>query len=149
ITQSKPVETQQKDVSKTKKAKSNQQNWTQKLVARLKANTHAMRYLASRSLKWETIDEFKLGLSMPYKKQDGMVSSDALTFPIRLEDGSFSSVNGYYCIPNVTLNPTDKNGWMKGKPQVYFTHAYRKQTKIFVCEGIKDAWIVYQYLKEN
>lgn len=149
ITQSKPSETQRNDISKTKKAKPNQQNWTQKLVSRLKSNTHAMRYLASRSLKWETIEEFKLGLSMPYKKQDGTVSSDALTFPIRLEDGSFSSVNGYYCIPNVTLNPTDKNGWMKGKPQVYFTHAYRKQTKIFVCEGIKDAWIVYQYLKEN
>ena len=78
-----------------------------------------------------------------------VISSDALAFPLKLEDGSFGNSNGYYCIPHVTKNPTDKNGWMKGSPQVYFTHAYRKQSKIFVCEGVKDAWIVYQNLKEN
>ena len=38
---------------------------------------------------------------------------------------------------------------MKGSPQAYFTHPYRKQTKIFICEGIKDAWVIYQNLKQN
>ena len=62
-------------------------------------------------------------------EDEGITSSDALVFPMRCEDGSFISTNGYYCIPDVTENPTDRNGWMKGAPQVYFTHAYRKQKK--------------------
>ena len=123
--------------------------WTKKLSSRLKSNRLALDYLRDRSLKDETIEYFKLGLSTPYKNKDGVISSDALAFPLKLEDGSFGNSNGYYCIPHVTKNPTDKNGWMKGSPQVYFTHAYRKQSKIFVCEGVKDAWIVYQNLKEN
>ena len=115
--------------------------WTKKLSSRLKSNRLALDYLRDRSLKDETIEYFKLGLSTPYKNKDGVISSDALAFPLKLEDGSFGNSNGYYCIPHVTKNPTDKNGWMKGSPQVYFTHAYRKQSKIFVCEGVKDAWM--------
>ncbi len=138
-----------KPTEKQTKSKPINQSWTQKLIARLKSNTQALNYLFSRSLKLETIEEFKLGLSTPYTNAQGITSSDALAFPVRLEDGSFSNTNGYYCIPNVTENPTDKNGWMKGSPQVYFTHAYRKQSKIFVCEGVKDAWVLYQNLKEN
>ena len=65
------------------------------------------------------------------------------------EDGSFANVNAYYAIKDVTQNPTNENRWMKSSPQAYFTHPYRKQTKIFICEGIKDAWVIYQNLKQN
>lgn len=125
------------------------QSWTAKLNSRLQSNEAVLQYLYSRSLLLETINEFKLGLSFPYKRQDGLTTEDALVVPIRKEDGSFANVNAYYAIKDVTQNPTNENGWMKGSPQAYFTHPYRKQTKVFICEGIKDAWVVYQNLKEN
>lgn len=133
-------------LEKSKKAPS--QNWNQKLVSRLKSNLQALEYLYKRSLTDETIQEFRLGLTYPYNR-DGVISSDALAFPIRNMDGSFSSHHAFYAIDSVTQNPIDKNGWMKGKPQIYFTHAFRKQKNLFVCEGIKDAWVVYQNLKKH
>ena len=125
------------------------QNWNQKLVSRLRSNPLALEYLHKRSLTNETIQEFKLGLTHPYTNRDGVVLSDALAVPIRKVDGSFSSHHAFYAIEGVTKNPVDRNGWMKGKPQVYFTHAFRKQKKLIVCEGIKDAWVLYQNLKKN
>ena len=137
-----------KTESKSKKS-ATKQSWTAKLSSRLHSNEAALRYLYSRSLSIETINEFKLGLSFSYTRQDGLTTVDALVVPIRKEDGSFANVNAYYAIKDVTQNPTNENGWMKGSPQAYFTHPYRKQTKIFICEGIKDAWVIYQNLKEN
>ena len=136
----KPAENIQKPIN---------QNWNQKLVSRLRSNPLALEYLHKRSLTNETIQEFKLGLTHPYTNRDGVVLSDALAVPIRKVDGSFSSHHAFYAIEGVTKNPVDRNGWMKGKPQVYFTHAFRKQKKLIVCEGIKDAWVVYQNLKKN
>ena len=137
-----------KTESKSKKS-ATKQSWTAKLSSRLHSNEAALQYLYSRSLSIETINEFKLGLSFSYTRQDGLTTVDALVVPIRKEDGSFANVNAYYAIKDVTQNPTNENGWMKGSPQAYFTHPYRKQTKIFICEGIKDAWVIYQNLKEN
>lgn len=134
--------------SKSKK-NATKQSWTAKLSSRLHSNEAALQYLYSRSLSIETINEFKLGLSFSYTRQDGLTTVDALVVPIRKEDGSFANVNAYYAIKDVTQNPTNENGWMKGSPQAYFTHPYRKQTKLFICEGIKDAWVIYQNLKEN
>jgi len=142
------VENSIKAEIKTKKI-ATKQSWTAKLSSRLHSNEAALQYLYSRSLSIETINEFKLGLSFPYKRQDGLTTANALVVPIRNEDGSFANINAYYAIKGVTENPTSENGWMKGSPQAYFTHPYRKQTQIFICEGIKDAWVVYQNLKVN
>lgn len=142
------VENSIKAEMQTKKI-ATKQSWTAKLSSRLHSNEAALQYLYSRSLSIETINEFKLGLSFPYKRQDGLTTANALVVPIRNEDGSFTNINAYYAIKGVTENPTSENGWMKGSPQAYFTHPYRKQTQIFICEGIKDAWVVYQNLKVN
>lgn len=135
-----------KSIEKPKKASS--QNWNQKLVSRLRSNSHALQYLYKRSLTDETIQEFRLGLTYPYNR-DGVISSDALAFPIRNIEGSFSNHHAFYAIDGVSQNPIHKNGWMKGKSKIYFTHAFRKQKNLFVCEGIKDAWVVYQNLKKH
>lgn len=37
---------------------------------------------------------------------------------------------------------------MKGSAQPYFTHAYTSQDAIFICEGVKDAWVIWQNLKD-
>ena len=121
-------------------------DWVNKLKSRLNSNPKAKKYLYDRSLTDETIDYFGLGLSFYYKERD---SENALVFPILTEEGKFKKPFGYYNIPDVTKNPTDKNGWMSGSPQVYYTHSYTKQKTIFVCEGIKDSWVLYQNLKEN
>lgn len=142
------LENQIKLENKTKKV-TTKQSWTAKLNSRLQSNEAALHYLYSRSLSLQTVNEFKLGLSFSYKRQDGLITVDALVVPIRKDDGSFANVNAYYAIKGVTQNPTNENGWMKGSPQVYFTHPYRKQTKVFICEGIKDAWVIYQNLKEH
>lgn len=132
------------------KARDYSADWNQKLVTRLRANESALAYLYSRTLSDETIAEFRLGLSRPYKPKGGDFEiSDALTFPMRNMDGSFSGHYGYYAIKGVSQNPPNNNGWMKGKPQIYFTHAYRKQKNLFVCEGIKDAWVLHQNLKKH
>lgn len=130
-----------------KPRKAPSKNWNQKLVSHLKSSPQALEYLYKRSLTDETIQEFRLGLTYPYNR-DGVISSDALAFPIRNMDGSFSNHHAFYAIDNVTQNPINENGWMKGRPQIYFTHALRKQKNLFVCEGIKDAWVVYQNLKK-
>ena len=142
------LENQIKLENKTKKV-TTKQSWTAKLNSRLQSNEAALHYLYSRSLSLQTVNEFKLGLSFSYKRQDGLITVDALVVPIRKDDGSFANVNAYYAIKGVTQNPTNENGWMKGSPQVYFTHPYIKQTKVFICEGIKDAWVIYQNLKEH
>lgn len=143
----KVTETSETKISSEKPRKALSQNWNQKLVSRLKSNSKALEYLYKRSLTDETIQEFRLGLTHPYNR-DGVISSDALAFPIRNMDGSFSSHHAFYAIDGVSQNPIDRNGWMKGKPQIYFTHAFRKQKNLFVCEGIKDAWVIYQNLKK-
>ena len=37
---------------------------------------------------------------------------------------------------------------MKGSAQPYFTHAYTSQDAIFICEGVTDAWVIWQNLKD-
>ena len=123
-------------------------SWSKKLEQRLAKNEVALAYLYGRSLTAETIKEFRLGLSTPYKNKDGVVSADALVYPIRCCNGDFLSSNGYYNISDLTQNPIDKNGWMKGSAQPYFTHAYTSQDAIFICECVKDAWVIWQNLKD-
>ena len=85
-------------------------SWSKKLEQRLAKNEVALAYLYGRSLTAETIKEFRLGLSTPYKNKDGVVSADALVYPIRCCNGDFLSSNGYYNISDLTQNPIDKNG---------------------------------------
>ncbi len=127
----------------------NDMQWTSRLVNRLKSNKSALEYLFNRTLTIETIEYFKLGLSTPYKNKDGITSSNALVFPLLAQDGTFLNQNCYYNIPDITENPPNSNGWMKGSPKAYFTHARKNQKIMFIAEGIKDCWVLYQNLKEH
>lgn len=115
----------------------------------LQKNEEAFAYLVGRGLKRETIDRFNLGLSEPYTDSEGITREGALVAPLINSDGKPTKQSVYYTIPNVTKNPVDKNGWMKGSPQTYYADAYRGQKTLFVCEGLKDLWITWQEIQPN
>lgn len=124
------------------------QEHNQRLRKRLLDNPAALDYLHGRGLEVRTIEEFRLGLSTPYKTKEGVFRQDALTFPARLRDGTFAGKYGYYNIPGVTQNPIDQNGWMSGSPLCYYGQKTDRHTAVFVCEGIKDVWRHWQALQE-
>lgn len=123
----------------------------QLLKANLANNTKATAYLTgpTRGLDSETIRYFGLGLSEPYTGSDGVTRKDAVVAPMRSpETGAFLKKMAYICVPEVTQNPLDRNGWMKGEPQTYFADVKRKQRFLFVCEGLKDVWRHWQALRK-
>ncbi|HWS86444.1 MAG TPA: hypothetical protein VN282_05755 [Pyrinomonadaceae bacterium] len=116
------------------------------LRKRLRENGDALQYLAGRGITAETAARFELGLSTPYKNKAGRVQENALVYPVRAADGQLYGKYGYYNIPGVTQNPTDKNGWMSGRPRTYYAAAAAGRESIFVCEGAKDVWRHWQAL---
>lgn len=122
-----------------------------KLKKRLRENETALAYLTNeRGLSLETISYFGLGLSEPYiSRRVKIEHSDALVFPMRGPDGQFYNKYGYYNVPNVTANPLDKNGWMKGEVRTYYAEAANGKKSVFICEGAKDLWRTWQAIKET
>lgn len=123
----------------------------QALKSNLAKSDEAMAYLRGekRGLELPTINHFGLGLSSAYKRADGLVTSDALVAPMRsLSNEIFLNKSAYICVPNLSQNPLDKNGWMKGVPQSYYSDVLQRQRILFVCEGLKDVWRHWQALSE-
>lgn len=119
-----------------------------KLRKRLRDNQEAIAYLESRGLSVETISYFGFGLSTPYtSKKTSEEQADALVYPLKRRDGKLYNKYGYYNIPGVTKNPTDKNGWMSGEVRTYYADPVSSQKTIFVCEGAKDVWRHWQALR--
>ena len=121
------------------------------LKTNLLNNFPAMAYLCGkkRGLSVKTIEYFGLGLSTPYQKADGSITTDAVVAPMRsAATGHFLNKSAYICVPDVTRNPLDTNGWMKGAVQCYWSDAQNKQHSVFVCEGLKDVWRHWQALSE-
>ena len=116
---------------------------------RLKANPKAMKYLRDRGMLDSTTDYFKIGMSREYYTKDvpGGVRKDALNFPIFNSKGEATGRYGYYNIPGVTVNPLDDNGWKKGEIETYYADAATGRRIVFVCEGCKDVWIVWQSIQ--
>lgn len=120
-----------------------------RLKKRLRENAEAVRWLSeARGLRPSTWERFGLGLSMPYERRDGTTQEYALVYPLLSNDGKFYNRYGYYNIPGVTLNPSDKNGWMPGSARTYFAEEAHAKQSLFVCEGAKDVWRHWQELHE-
>jgi len=121
----------------------------QELRSNLAKHEGALAYLRGekRGLVDATLDHFALGLSAPYKRADGMVTARAIVAPMRSpETGSFLNKSAYICVPGVTENPVDTNGWMKGEAQCYYAEKVVGQRILFICEGLKDVWRHWQAL---
>ena len=111
---------------------------------RLRENVPAMDYLFTRGLSSKTIEHFRLGLTRPYKDKDGNISSNCLIYPLFNRHGQPVKKNAYYNIPGVSENPRDPNGWMAGEVMCYYGADASSRKKIFVCEGAKDLWRLWQ-----
>lgn len=132
-------------------AKPISREYHQTLQANLAKDAEALAYLhgEKRGLTKKTLAHFGLGLSGAYKRPDGSVTSRALVAPmLHRETGQFLNKSAYICVPGVTQNPTDKNGWMKGEPQCYYAEPVARQRVLFICEGLKDVWRHWQALSE-
>lgn len=115
-------------------------------ATRLAGNTEALGWLEGRGISLETATAFHLGLSEPYAAKHGH-TQDALVAPLIARDGMVLKGAAYYCIPGVTMNPVDANGWCKGAPATYHGLAYHGQKGVFICEGLKDLWRVYEAIR--
>jgi len=119
------------------------------LRKRLRENEEAMRWLMGRGLTQETANRFKLGLSKPYTNKKGLVIDLALAYPLFYKNGQPVKRYGYYNIPELTQNPIDDNGWMAGEVATYYSDSQVGKTAIFVCEGVKDLWRLWQEVHQE
>lgn len=153
ISDNKPVTSKPKLAvveTKTDVSKSISREYHSALKSRLARNEDALAYLMGekRGIDQLAIDHFGLGLSAEYTKQDGTLTANAVVAPMRSRNGSFINKTAYITVPNVTLNPIDGNGWMKGEPQTYYSDTLGRQRVLFVCEGLKDVWRHWRALHE-
>ena len=116
---------------------------------RLLENAAALSWLEKRGIQGRTIRAFYLGLSERYVDSKGTIHQDALLAPLIGADGSPLNRTVYYNIPEVTINPASKNGWMKGASATYYAGAKKGQKSIFICEGPKDLWRTWQALGDS
>jgi hypothetical protein len=146
ITSSSPVESKRKTMMKQIS-----KEYHQNLRGRLTKNKGAMAYLTGLKcgLDAETIKYFGLGLSFPYPKDSNNPKSDAVVAPmISQATGQFLNRSAYLCVPGVTQNPIDSNGWMRGSAQTYYAGIKKNQRFLFVCGGFKDVWRHWQALSK-
>jgi len=117
---------------------------------RLFKNKAALDYLYGRGLEDKTIERFFMGLSQEWVNKDsGEKRSDALLCPLRDVDGKLQNRYVYYNVPGVSVNPLNKNGWMKGEVATYYSDTLTSQKVLFVCEGLKDIWRHWQELLKS
>lgn len=110
-------------------------------VRNLLNNPAAVRWLrGARGLSGASIEKFHLGICEPFYLNDKRRCVDALTAPIIGSDGAPKRRRLYFNIPNVTVNPKARDGWMRGAPIVYYSGAVNGKKRIFVCGDVQQLW---------
>ena len=122
----------------------------------LKKSPKALAYLQGqkRGLTLETMQHFRLGLSSYSDKDGKIVYRDALTYPQLDSEGQVRSRWLKSFIPGVTERPEDKKekktkDWASGAPSTYWLTPAKGRRDIFICEGAKDGWKLWQELQET
>jgi hypothetical protein len=119
------------------------------LRSRLLKNEQALTYLRGpqRGYDDETIAFFGMGLSDEWKDDQGLTQKDALVVPMRsLETGEYLYKKHYINIPGVTQNPSSSNTWQTRPVRTYWAEQWKHQSILFVCEGLKDLFRLWQEL---
>lgn len=110
------------------------------------ANRHAVQYLHDRGLQPATIRHFHLGLSSFDKAANPF--KDALSFPLLDAEGGPRKRWLRYRIPGITEGGPEKSkGWASGSAGTYWVTPSEGRTSIFVCEGAKDGWWLWQAIQ--
>lgn len=143
-----PIPAAPKGAPRSEPARPLNPEYHRRLRKRLRENPAALEYLRGLGLLGETIDHFRLGLSLPYaSKKHGAVQSDALVYPVVSLDGVFSGKYGYLNVPGVTKGPEGDRWWAHGPARACYAEPLADQSRLFVCEGADDLWLVWQSLR--
>lgn len=122
-----------------------------RLSTKLKADLAAMSYLqTTRGYSIATIERFRLGLNDYVSKDTGeVVYTKALCAPLMGSDGQFYSKYVNYAMPGITVDNRDKQqrAWSSGPARTYYSGSRQNKTELFVCDGLKDVWALYQALE--
>jgi hypothetical protein len=107
----------------------------------------AMAQLRKRGLSLATIRHFHLGL-YSYEGTQSRVKN-ALSAPVLGADGVPLKRSLFSRLPNVTEGGPDPaaKDWAAGKPGTYWVTPRQERTELFVCEGAKDGWWLWQALR--
>lgn len=122
---------------------------------KLQENGLALEYLQGerRGLKQFTIDHFKLGLSSYSDKDGNVIYKDALTYPQLDSDGHARARWLKSSIPGVTERPgsgeKQPKDWAAGRPSTHWLTSAEGKRSIFICEGAKDGWRIWQELQDH
>lgn len=126
----------------------------ERLGRRLRANKATMDWLqTTRGFSPAVIEHFQIGLGEPYipnKETGEIATADALTAPLRGRDGQFYSKYVNYAVPDVTIDnrPKKLKAWSSGPARTYYSdQATEQKTRLFVCDGLKDLWALWDKLR--
>ena len=119
---------------------------------RLMGNSAAIAWLEkTRGFSPYVAENFMLGLSEPYIPggTNEPVHSDALAAPLLGRDGKFYAKFVNYAIPGVTADNREKplKSWSAGEPRTYWSGKVEKHKRLFVCDGLKDLWAVWDKIR--
>ncbi len=126
----------------------------ERLHKRLNANLVALAWLTNtRGYSLAVVDHFQLGLTEPYIP-DGtkeVQTADALAAPLIASDGKFYAKYVNYAVPGVTQDNRQKKlkAWSSGPARTYYSGATAKKKRLFVCDGLKDLWAIWDHIQET
>lgn len=126
----------------------------QRLHKRLTANPAAMAWLLhTRGYSAAVIEHFQLGLTEPYIPRDSqeVQTADALAAPLMAHDGKFYAKYVNYAVPGLTQDNRTKKlkAWSAGPARTYYSGPSAKKKLLFVCDGLKDLWAVWDKIRHT
>jgi hypothetical protein len=114
-------------------------------TAALLRHKRAMAQLYKRGLKLATIRHFHLGL-YSYEGKQGSVRN-ALSYPVLDDEGKARKRYLRSKLDRVTQGGPGGKDWAVGSPGTYWVTPREGRKELFVCEGAKDGWWLWQALQ--
>ncbi|MFG6569802.1 hypothetical protein [Sulfitobacter sp. 1A13679] len=121
--------------------------------ARLAKAPKALAYLEGRGLNPEFLMErFGVGLTglfQPKTGDDGEPRGHAITAPVMSREGTLIKRQMKIAVPGFSVNPVDTNSWAVGSPITAWSGPAEGKRWLFVAEGVKDLWRLYEAIRET
>ena len=126
----------------------------ERLHKRLNTNPAALAWLMhTRGYSPAVIEHFQLGLTESYipSGTKEVQTSDALAAPLVAQDGKFYAKYVNYAVPGVTQDNRTKKlkAWSAGPARTYYSASSAKKTRLFVCDGLKDLWALWDNIRSE
>ncbi len=116
-------------------------------AAALQRHKGAMAQLRKRGLELATIQHFHLALYSYVGTQGGVMN--ALSYPVLDDEGKARKRYLRSRLDRVTVGGPDAKDWAAGKPGTYWVTPREGRKELFICEGAKDGWWLWQALQHS